>query len=533
MKMKKSALLILEEAGLLVLAAFLFALSFPNFIYRWGFPILAYICLLPVFILVRRSGYLKCVIYGALYGAASYALYNFWLYQFNPVAFMVVPVIYTGFLMCVFPLLKWIDRRFPRYGFLFQVLLWMAFEVVGTRGFVGYSYGVLAYSQYQFLSLIGISDILGALSVTFFLAFPAAWLKEWWFQFRETGQKKPVKRLTITGLVFLVLFLSANTYGLLARVDYSDSPKWKVSLLQHNNNAWLKEVEDYRHSTEILLEQSRTAQEEDPDMIIWSETAFVPSINWHLKYREDRDKVDLVNYLLEELDTLKAEKEIPFLIGNNDSIKVKGKWTSYNAILLMDGSEVVDKYRKNHLVPFTEHFPYGKILPWLLEMIQTTVPSFYASGSEYNILESGDVKMAPLVCFEDTFPYLSRIFVNNGANVLVNLTNDSWSESQVCAIQHAIIAVFRAVENRRSLIRSTTGGFTCVVDPNGKITDFLEPFTQDILTKEVPVYEESSTIFTRTGIWFENLTLIAVGLLFAYMIISDIFIFIRKRKLNE
>ena len=82
--------------------------------------------------------------------------------------------------------------------------------------------------------------------------------------------------------------------------------------------------------------------------------------------------------------------------------------------------------------------------------------------------------------------------------MLVNITNDAWSFSVPCAMQHMTMAVFRAVENRRSVVRSTNGGMTNIIDPNGRILAALPPFTEGYLSGTVPVHTASKT-FTRGG----------------------------------
>ena len=89
------------------------------------------------------------------------------------------------------------------------------------------------------------------------------------------------------------------------------------------------------------------------------------------------------------------------------------------------------------------------------------------------------------------------------------MTNDSWSKSVACEMQHMAIALFRAVENRRTLVRATNGGITCIVDPNGRITALLPPFREDFLVADAPVYDGAATPYTRLGDWFAWLALAA------------------------
>jgi apolipoprotein N-acyltransferase len=198
---------------------------------------------------------------------------------------------------------------------------------------------------------------------------------------------------------------------------------------------------------------------------------------------------------------------VPFLVGNDDGQLARDERgrevrVDYNAALLFEGGEIVQTYRKLHLVPFTEHFPYRRLLPGVYEWLANADTHFWEKGDQYTVFEAGGVRFSTPICFEDTFPHLARGFVRRGAQVLVNMTNDSWSNSVACEMQHMSIALFRTLETRRSLVRSTNGGITCVIDPNGRITAMLQPFTQGTLVAEVPVLDRGQTLYTRWGDWF-------------------------------
>jgi apolipoprotein N-acyltransferase len=109
------------------------------------------------------------------------------------------------------------------------------------------------------------------------------------------------------------------------------------------------------------------------------------------------------------------------------------------------------------------------------------------------------VKISTPICFEDVFGYISRRFVAEGAEVIVNLTNDSWSKSEAAEMQHGAMAVFRAIENRRSVIRSTNAGITCTILPSGKITAQLDPFIEAYMIGTVPVYTDKTTGYALWG----------------------------------
>ena len=294
-------------------------------------------------------------------------------------------------------------------------------------------------------------------------------------------------------------------------------------------NTWLTGIDNWRIALDNLIEESEAALEENPDAIIWSETSFVPAIQWHLKYRKNRDRVDLIFKLQDFLNTI----DIPVILGNNDAVQDAGKRVEYNAVLLFDKDKIVGKYRKIHLVPFSEHFPYAKTFPRLMAYIQAEGTPLYGHGTEYttfNLNKWDGPVVSPLICFEDTFGYLARNFVRKGAEVLVNVSNDSWSTAPASSIQHQNIAVFRAVENRRSIVRATTSGVTCVIDPNGKTIAKMDIFTKGYLVADVPVYTGRTTIYTRYGDWFEKLLLILAIPLIAVAGILQIMRLVRRRR---
>ena len=154
------------DLGLLLLSALLFALAFPSFVSTWGWFPLAFVALTPVFLVVHRAGWGATFAYGAFFGFASYALYNYWLGTFHPLTLFIVPPIYSVYLLAAFPLLKAADRLFPRWGFLLQTLIWVAYEYLKVQGFLGYAYGIVGYSQYLFLPLIRIASLTGVWAVS-------------------------------------------------------------------------------------------------------------------------------------------------------------------------------------------------------------------------------------------------------------------------------------------------------------------------------------------------------------------------------
>jgi len=175
-----------------------------------------------------------------------------------------------------------------------------------------------------------------------------------------------------------------------------------------------------------------------------------------------------------------------------------GSWNrkDYNTVIMFESGEIKKTYRKQHLVPFTEHFPYEKQLPWLYNLLLANDYNWWETGYDPVVFETKEgVRFSTPICFEDVFGYLAAGFVRNGADVIVNMTNDSWSGAVSAEMQHLALAVFRSVENRKSTIRGTNSGMTALILPSGKIVDPMEPFTKGWKIYDVPVYTSNKATF--------------------------------------
>ena len=573
----------------IALGAILFAASFPNLLFSNGLPLLAWIAYIPVFWVIRRVSIGASVFWGALYGYAAYGLFNYWLSVFHPLAGLIVGSIYLVYLAFLFPLLRLAALVFPRRGYVLQWLIWMAFEYLRTQGFLGYSYGVTGYSQWNLLPVIQIADIAGVWGVSALVVFPSVWIaaalgsREWGVENRGVGNREqgmgngersaltaresnkphpqtktpfPIphsplplswlklknfsRREWVSALIWVVLLAASLVYGFASRIDYSGARQVKVALIQHNTDPWKpskaptaeQAFEEYRNDYRILtrLSDEALAAHPDTDLVVWSETAFVPRIYWHTNYRDDPVSWELVKELLDYL----AGKEVPFVIGNDDARKDPAlnpnddNRVDYNAVMLFDRGQLVNQYRKLHLVPFTEHFPYEKQLPWIYQALKNADTHFWETGKEATVFNSRGIKFSTPICFEDTFGNLSRDFVRNGAELIVNLSNDAWSRSLPAQMQHLSMAVFRAVENRRSMVRSTASGQTCAIDPNGKIIAMALPFAEEWLSAEVPIVTPT-TLYTRYGDYLGVFFVWAALFLLISGIVSYI-ISLRKRR---
>jgi apolipoprotein N-acyltransferase len=154
------------------------------------------------------------------------------------------------------------------------------------------------------------------------------------------------------------------------------------------------------------------------------------------------------------------------------------------------------------LVPFTEFFPFKGQFPWLHQLLVDNDTSLWEAGKEHGVLEAAGIRFGSPICFEDSFGYIARVFIGNGADMLINLSNDSWSRSEAGAMQHLAMATFRAMENRRTVVRSTNGGMSALILPDGTIGAMNKAFTESWIAVDAPVHDSPPTLYRLWGDWF-------------------------------
>jgi apolipoprotein N-acyltransferase len=189
-----------------------------------------------------------------------------------------------------------------------------------------------------------------------------------------------------------------------------------------------------------------------------------------------------------------------------------GKFIATNsAVLLNPSGERVFTYDKMHLVPFGEYVPLRRWLTFAGKL--TADIGDFTPGTVYRVGRLPGGTFGAFICYEAIFPNEVRRFTVNGAELLINMSNDGWFGRSSAPAQHLMMARVRAVENRRWLLRCTNNGFTVAVDPYGRI---VARIPTDIRGELDAPYDFRSglTPYARFGDWFAWLCLIAsAGLL--------------------
>jgi apolipoprotein N-acyltransferase len=224
------------------------------------------------------------------------------------------------------------------------------------------------------------------------------------------------------------------------------------------------------------------------DLIIWPETA----TPFYFLQEE------LLSSLV--IEGIKQAKTY-FIIGApsfHDSQPDPYKQLFNSAYLMTPEGKPAGKYDKVHLVPYGEYVPFQRWMPFLGKLVAQV--GDFQSGRRGDTLKWQQRKVGMLICYEVIFPELARAMVRNGADLLVNITNDAWFGRTSAAYQHFSMAVLRAVENRRTLARAANTGISGFIDPTGRILETTPLFETTTATARVPLLTLSSW-YTQWGDW--------------------------------
>ena len=149
-----------------------------------------------------------------------------------------------------------------------------------------------------------------------------------------------------------------------------------------------------------------------------------------------------------------------------------------------------------HLVPFGEYVPMKKWLPFVNKIVEGV--GDFDTGEKGQTIKWQKSSIGMRICYEIIFPALSRAMVQNNASLLVNITNDAWYGRTSAPYQHFSMSVFRAVENRRSIIRAANTGISGFIEPSGSVIETTQIFKDAVITQKVPILQVE-TLYTRFG----------------------------------
>ena len=325
--------------------------------------------------------------------------------------------------------------------------IWVGKDLIIENIFGGFPWCLAGYSQYQNLYFIQVAEIGGVHLVTFLLICFNILVYRLIRDFRHREIRIPIIAAL---LVSLSCVYTVGYFLYQSGMSRTDPLKThRAGIIQPNTGNDPISREEKLGILGRLFAESRVLAREGAEFIIWPEhTVSIYPLQNQIEY---------------DLFTRFVKSNVPLLAGFTD-FNDNGK--IYNSAVLFD-KDGVEKYDKVHLTPFGEYILFRKIL-FFVKRITDEIADFTPGAAVRNLSIHSHAISTP-ICYEVIFPELVRKFVSSGGELMVTISNDSWFGNTSAPYQHLSMAVFRCIENRRYLLRSTTNGISAVVNPGGEI----------------------------------------------------------------
>ena len=383
---------------------------------------------------------------------------------------IIIYLLFAVFFSLQFLIIYLTEKLLSKFGtdnqskFLIFSFGWMLSEYLFPKLFPWRIAHTTIYSkQISLLSSIISVELLGGIlfflfSNIFYLLMSKFNLKNHKIKFSDL--------LPILSLILLILLGQRKIYALQNLI--TASPEANIKIIQGNISLMEK------HSRELVQKninrhiELSNSSDSNTDIVIWPESAINALIP------KSATKISLA--------TLNA----PLLTG---IIAIDEEKKLYNSAILVDQlSNIIGSYDKIILMPFGEYLPFESTFPFLRKL--SPMSGDFKRGTNITPIEYKNLKIGVLICYEDLVTDLAKIQKRNGANLLVNLTNDAWYGKTNAPYLHSLIASFRAIETSRYLVRATNTGHTAIINPYGDIEHELPIFEEKVLIGSVKLIED-------------------------------------------
>jgi apolipoprotein N-acyltransferase len=474
----------------------LLAFAFPNF----NLPLLGWVAVAVLILASLEGGLGEAALRGLLFGVAFYLFATPWIYtvmhQYGPLppweaagvmALMILAAspYFVAFTLCV----TWIARRDKNLAVFAAPFLWVALELARSRmPDIGFPWELLGYSAAGNLALVQLTAITGIYGLSLLVAAYNAVLV-WLIRSRGEGQWRfPAAVLAgSTAVIFAVAligpkFVPAAHASQVAHLVQTNLPQ----SMEYPANWDALHAGDMAELDRITI----MAGQKDHGLVVWPE---VPA-----------------PFSLAQADFARRAQEIARESNSNFLLGVvgwqpggDGRLAAYNSAAMLDPQGRQEfEYDKIHLVPFSEYVPWRDFF-WFARNL-TGLAGDFRQGTRYAVGDLPGGRFSVFICYEAVFPNEVRRFVLDGANLLVNISNDGWFGRSSAPAQHVQMARVRAVENRRWLLRDTNNGYTVSVDPYGRIVASMGADLRGEL--DAPYgFRNDMSIYTRWGDWLPEI----------------------------
>ncbi|MFQ6037685.1 MAG: apolipoprotein N-acyltransferase [Candidatus Aminicenantales bacterium] len=508
-KRKKHVSIRGQHLFLALLSGILTALAFPKF----GLSFLAWVSLLPVLFVLGAQPPKASFFTGLVAGIGFNALLIYWIpavpahYADMSIGLsVIIYLLFVGYLAMFWGIFAWTFSRirsvFPRLVYFLVPFVWVALEYILTHLFTGFPWGLIGNSQYLNLWLLQLAPLAGVYGVSFVILFFQSMFV---FSFRQK------KRMPFLAAVIAVTAIHAAGWYIVKNAPH-EHETFTAGVIQGNVPSdiyWNQVTEDFKRDLfrqHITL--ARRGFNDGARLIIWPEFSVPLCFSCPYGIYEEF-KQELFRFVRETGSTL--------LIGTNETTPSGKGPLSYNTALCLHPDLTMSRYYKMHLVPFGEYIPYKTVFSFIQKM--THAIGDITPGETHVLHEYGGHPFGSPICYEIIFPAFVRAFVRKGARFLVTITNDGWYGKSSAPYQHFAMAVFRAVETRRYILRAATTGVSGIIDPYGRILARSQMMTQTCLTARIAPREDL-TPYVRYGdvLPVASLTLSAPFLIFGMFV---------------
>jgi apolipoprotein N-acyltransferase len=507
----------LTRAALAVASGLAMGLAFPKF----DHGLLAWVALVPLFYVIEGESMRRVFWWAYLQGFASYVVQLYWipipLHDFADVRmeFAIFPMFLLAGIVAINTAVaiwagEFIARRTRIPAVITMPVAWTAVELIRTYFPIGFPWNLLGYAAYRNLELIQFAEFTGVYGVSALIVFFNAVV---YVVISRRGDSR-LQAISLSALTALMIVLVA--FGAWRIRDLKNAPStgsFKVAMVQGNIPQSLKwDPKFLPQSYGVYQDETADAAKRGADLIVWPEAAAA-----FLFQADDRYPAMLTSDAAYRTALLTLAKNMgkPILFGapalavQND--RVAGFYN--RADLVSDQGEVLAHYDKIELVPFGEYVPARALLGFFVNRVVEGMGDMIP-GKEQTLFEVKGAKLGILICYESIFPDFTRREVNEGADILVNITNDAWYGESSAPYQVLAMAVMRSIETKVPMVRAANTGFSALIEPSGQITNRTPLFKRGTTIVNVS-WRPIRTLYTMVGDLFAEICLVltAIGLI--------------------
>jgi len=454
--------------------------------HSYGLGFLVWFSLVPfIFVIVRLTSFRDAFKFSFIWGFIYHLITIYWLAQnigtIPIIAFfsMLLTVFYLSFntVLIVF-IWYYLKKYYQKYNLLLIPIIWVSIEYIKSYGLLAFPWISLANTQLDYLYPIQIAEFTGIYGVSF-----------WIISLNTIIYSLLINQSIKKVYLLLVIFLFPWFFGYILYNSLDEYKLDDLNIVLIQPNIKLSDSRDYSKGNELLnklTDKTKSAIDNNTDLVIWPEAA--------LPFHNIKDGKTF-SFIKQKL-----------LI--NDNIKIlSGDITSsnnkvYNSVILFDSKGVQSIYNKQRPVPLAEQVPLSETFP-VLSSINLGVAN-YSSGKKDVLFDLGDYKFSSLICYESIFPEINRRHVNKGADFITFLVNDAWYTHGLEPEQHARQSIFRAIENRRTVLRCANTGISMVIDPSGDVIEKTKLNTESVISQNIKG-TDYKTFYTKFGNVFAQL----------------------------